>query len=261
MDPADLSSIRADEHLAHATWPCAEQELRGAWILRAAAGWTRRANSVLVDGPWPGDDADAVLAEVRGWYEARGLEPCLKITPLAPPGLDERLEADGWAAITRTRVMGRNLSPLPGGAAAEGSLRLQDSLDAGWLGLHAAWERETPCATARNEALLRRMDRPLFLSWDRDGTTVAVLVASLRGERAHLYSLVVDPSWRGRGIGRAFLAAALGALSASGVRDVVLQVLETNDVACRLYASMGFHDRYGYHYRVAMRCGSPTIGC
>lgn len=215
---------------------------------------------MLAVGACPGNDLAATLAEIRTWYQDRSIEPCLKITPLAPPGLDEHLDDSGWAKITCTRVMGRNLQAVPGSFAGN-SLLLGGVLDRPWLETHARWEGETPSDTRSNEALLRRMDRPLFFSWVDGDATLAVMVASLRFDAAHLYSLVVDPRHRGRGIGRAFVAAVLARLGEMGMVEVVLQVLESNQVARDLYASLGFADLYGYHYRLTVRGESPRTRC
>lgn len=253
MDPTDLREHAARlEDLAHHTWPCLEDVRWGDWILRAAQGFTRRANSVLAAGPCPSEDLEGTLAAVRAWYQERSIEPCIKITPLAPVGLDDLLDDAGWAKITRTRVMGRELGVVanPGNTS---SLFSQVVVDSRWLERHARWEGEAPSDTRSNAALLRRMERPLFFSWVVEGATLAVMVASLRGDAAHLYSLVVDPRHRGRGIGRAFVVAVLARLGELGLGEVVLQVLESNQVARALYASLGFSDLYGYHYRLTLR--------
>jgi RimJ/RimL family protein N-acetyltransferase len=53
-------------------------------------------------------------------------------------------------------------------------------------------------------------------------------------------SMFVAPAWRGRGVGRALVAAALSAARASGAHKVALQVWPNNDVALALYARFGF---------------------
>lgn len=238
------------ESLAHRTWPCAEEAPLGGWILRAAQGFSRRANSVLASGPWP-TDPDTTLETIRTWYGTRGIEPCLKVTPLAPEGLDERLETDGWAKLANTRVMRRDLSRFRG-APADARLGCASELDPVWLRLHARWDGESSRDTERNEALLSRMARPLFLTWTEGGEVRAVMVGSRWEGSVHLYSLVVEPHSRGKGVGRRFLVSCLEACAEQGLEEVVLQVMESNGVARGLYTSLGFSDEYGYHYRVGL---------
>nr|WP_240983038.1 GNAT family N-acetyltransferase [Streptomyces sp. S3(2020)] len=63
------------EELAHVStraWRPVESERLGEWELRAASGFTRRANSVLPIGD-PGLPLDEALEAVRRWYGERGL--------------------------------------------------------------------------------------------------------------------------------------------------------------------------------------------
>nr|WP_308286602.1 GNAT family N-acetyltransferase [Streptomyces griseorubiginosus] len=59
-------------HVASRAWRPVESERLGGWELRAAGGFTRRANSVLALGD-PGIPLDEALDVVRRWYGDRGL--------------------------------------------------------------------------------------------------------------------------------------------------------------------------------------------
>jgi ribosomal protein S18 acetylase RimI-like enzyme len=63
---------------------------------------------------------------------------------------------------------------------------------------------------------------------------------SLRGPAGVLYDIVVDPSRRGRGVGRQLLDATLAELGARGAPRVVLSTAEQNATAQRLFAHAGF---------------------
>ena len=95
--PPKYSEILAVERIADRAWPAPEVEQLGDWLLRAAEGWTNRANSALPlgDAGLPLDEATQVC---RDWYVARGLQP--KITVPLPVRRDiaRHLEATGWSA-------------------------------------------------------------------------------------------------------------------------------------------------------------------
>ena len=62
---------------------------------------------------------------------------------------------------------------------------------------------------------------------------------ALRGPAGALYDIVVEPSQRGRGIGRRLLDATLNALKERGAPRVVLSTAEQNEPAQRLFGSAG----------------------
>jgi mycothiol synthase len=57
---------------------------------------------------------------------------------------------------------------------------------------------------------------------------------------AWISNLTTDPAWRGRGLGRALLAAGLDYLRQRGARSVALGVDGGNPVPLKLYATAGF---------------------
>lgn len=75
-----------------------------------------------------------------------------------------------------------------------------------------------------------------------DGTPVANAVVLFRKNStcARLYSLVVAPSTRGRGIAGALVRTLELAASARGCNRVRLEVRDDNAVAARLYTRLGY---------------------
>ncbi len=78
--------------VAARAWRPVESERLGEWELRAASGFTRRANSVLPLGD-PGMPLDAALTAVRRWYGERGL-PAYVQTATGAEGTEEMLCAE-----------------------------------------------------------------------------------------------------------------------------------------------------------------------
>ncbi len=77
-----VETITELERVAAAHWRGTEEEWLGDWLLRAADGFTGRANSALPLGD-PGLPLDEALAAVTEWYRARGLPPMIAVpTPL-----------------------------------------------------------------------------------------------------------------------------------------------------------------------------------
>jgi len=72
------------------------------------------------------------------------------------------------------------------------------------------------------------------------GLAVGTLRLNWEGSEARIYGFVIDPSWQGRGLGRAALRRACGQLRAEGAERIGLEVDVENDRALTLYTSVGF---------------------
>ncbi|WP_370516599.1 GNAT family N-acetyltransferase [Streptomyces acidiscabies] len=116
--------------VAARSWLPVESSPLGDWELRAAAGFTRRANSVLPLGD-PGVPLDEVLRVVREWYGVRGLPAYVQVGD--GDALCGELEARGWVREVTARVMVGGLAALADrGVRAE--VVLSREAGAAWLG-------------------------------------------------------------------------------------------------------------------------------
>src|SRR5690348_12305123 len=136
-----METIIGLERMAAAHWRGTEEEWLGDWLLRAAEGFTGRANSALPLGD-PGLPLDEALAAVASWYRVRGLPPMIVVptpiertpiehrpiehgpiehTPIEPAGagdaLDEHLARRSW--LTRPGPAFVMLADLPLHATAD----------------------------------------------------------------------------------------------------------------------------------------------
>lgn len=64
-----------------------------------------------------------------------------------------------------------------------------------------------------------------------------------RAGQAWIYDVEVDPTYRGKGFGRTLVLAAQDKARQLGCTSVGLNVVGGNDVAIRLYESLGFRTR------------------
>ena len=86
----------------------------------------------------------------------------------------------------------------------------------------------------------------LFLA--TDGGNVAYALAHRYGAVAHVVHVVVDPAFRGRGVGRRLFLMLGERLRAAGCEEVRLNVKVGNEPAIRLYAGLGLE----VHHRSAV---------
>lgn len=239
------------ELLTAATWRAPQQEQLGAWLLRAAGGFTGRANSALAAGD-PGRPLAEAVEEVRRWYAARGLPAMIAVPyPAGRPGealLDRLLARQGWriragSASTVMFADGTDVTARAGSPSAR--VQLAARPDPAWLACYRAGGHDLPPQALR---VLMSASWQRFASVREDGETVAIgRVADAGGIWAGLSAIAVDERCRRRGLATAVTAA----LVAAAAPLVFLQVEDGNQGARALYEGLGFTPHHGYHYRVA----------
>jgi N-acetylglutamate synthase len=261
-------SIDQLERAAARGWRAPEEAALGHWLLRAADGFTGRANSALAVGD-PGLPLAAAVTEVCRWYRARGLRPMVAVPhPLGQPrssAVDRFLGDDlGWperpgAATVMTADAGEVAARAaaasggaPGGGAAGTGPGLGVDLDAepdeDWLALYRFHGQRPPPVSRR---LLMSAPWQAFASVRADGGTIAIGRVAVAGDWAGLTAVEVHPQHRRCGLGGVITAALAAAAAARGAAGLYLQVEDDNDAARTLYRRAGFTDHHGYHYRVA----------
>jgi ribosomal protein S18 acetylase RimI-like enzyme len=240
------------ERAAALHWQAPDTERLGEWLLRAAAGFTGRANSALPVGD-PGLPLSETVAAVTDWYRRRGLPPMIAV-----PGV---LLAGSPPNSLETFLAERAWVPRPGPAfvmtadvadirlpAADTDFRLDPEPDAGWLALYRYRGQELP-PIART--MLMSAPWQAFGSIRRDGRQVAVGRISIGAGWAMITAVEVDTSSRRQGLGAAITGKLTAAAAARGARRIQLQVEETNAPAVALYTRCGFKLSHRYHYRIA----------
>ena len=92
------------EELSLIALPALQTVLVDGWVVRFAAGYTRRANSVNPLYPARRELVDSVAA-CETLFDQQGLRRVFKLTPAAEPaGLDDFLAARGYAREAATSV-------------------------------------------------------------------------------------------------------------------------------------------------------------
>ncbi|MEU6016102.1 GNAT family N-acetyltransferase [Streptomyces sp. NPDC047515] len=234
-------------------WPPVESEPLGDWRLRAAQGFTRRANSVLPLGD-PGIPLDEALGRVRGWYEERGL-PAYVQTATGAEGTQERLCAEleerGWRREVTAEVRIAALAPIADLDADVSGVRLSRDLDEAWLSRYQRFETPGPHVLE----VLRGGPSVWFAvvpGGAGDAAPAAIGRCVVDGRWAGFMAVEVDPAQRRRGLATAVMTALARKALDEGASAAWLQVETDNEGARALYEGMGFavHHRY-HHFRRA----------
>lgn len=240
------------QRLSGQTWPGLEQGRLGEWELRAAEGFTARANSALPIGD-PGVPNAEAIDRVGRWYAARGLPARFQVPAtldgsLGPADeLDRWCDSNGWGAEPWTLVMARDARPL--GLAAVLDVDLTEQPDEAWLNLYHYRGAELPEAARR--VITAAPAR--YLTGRVDGEVVGIGRVAVAGSIAVLTAIEVAGDHRRKGYGLAITEALAGAGVDLGATLTVLQVFAHNEPAVRLYHRLGFTDHHRYRYRTPKR--------
>lgn len=216
-------------------WPALVDERLGQWRLRAAGGFTGRANSALTTGD-PGVPMPEALATIAAFAARNGINPAAHVTQGSET--ERRIREADWSlaedhpgGAVATVLTG----PLPDG---ETQGEVLDKPSPQW------WELAVGEPTAAQRHVLGT--GPLLGFGYVEGA--AVVRGCIVDSTLHISRLSVRPELRRQGTAQR-LMAALGAWARDrGAQGAVLQVAVHNEAAIRLYEGLGFteHHRYAY---------------
>ncbi|MBA3338412.1 MAG: GNAT family N-acetyltransferase [Geodermatophilaceae bacterium] len=267
------------EQIAALGWRGLDEARLGGWLLRAADGFTGRANSALALGGAP--PAAGWLPELVRWYAERGLPPMVQVPLPGAEAIDAVLAEAGWrthdlvrfltgdiaeiqkstAQSVAQRSAGRPVSdPLaPGVLHSTGSeviARLDAEPDAAWLATYHYRGAALP-GHARDVLVRAGVDTELSFASLRapapDGAPGAVLAVA-RAAVTHgwlgLTAVTVADQHRRQGHGTRLMSELACWAAERGGRSIYLQVASDNAAALRLYEQLGFHHHHDYRYRI-----------
>ncbi|MQA16194.1 MAG: GNAT family N-acetyltransferase [Pseudonocardiaceae bacterium] len=239
---APLGEVAALERVCARAWPAPVTRPLGEWLLRAAGGFTGRANSALVIAD-PGLPVPDALAAVVHFAAAHGVAPLAQVAQTTP--WEAAVRRAGWVVDESHPVSVRvaRLPDIPAGSRAEAAIEIADAPTSEWWRLVAGTARpsETQRAVLGSGLVGFGLARI-------DGEVVGAVRAALVDEWVHLARLTIGQAWRRRGLGRALTVAAAGWAAQHGARHAVLQVSQDDAAADRLYSGLGFTEHHRYRY-------------
>jgi ribosomal protein S18 acetylase RimI-like enzyme len=238
--PARYSEIDALERTADRCWPAPVHERLGDWYLRAAQGWTNRANSALPLGN-AGLPMPEALQATRAWYAGHGLTPRITVPLPLRRDVAGALTTAGWYAQPRVLVQTAQLDAI---GPAESEVVLRERPSDQFLSLVAARKQSLPPAAM--QVLMGTPEVRFAHRYGPDGALVGIARGAVAEGFLHLSVVEVVESARRAGVA-GDVSRALGewGRSAGAVR-AVLQVEERNSGAVALYGGLGFTTHHTY---------------
>lgn len=229
-------------------WPGIEVEWDGAWVRRAAGGYTQRANSVQsLD---VADDADAVerIAASVAWFVQRDLRPIFRVTPLASPRVVAELDNAGWDTIDNSHLFAMKIGPVE----ADLRGRIHDLLDPVFLDVQQRLQGYSDEKRGRMAALLAAVEVPAcgVVHYCEEGEPVASALMDVADGIVITGNVVTDKTQRRKGHGAAMMRTGLAWAKRHGATIAALNVAANNPAGQALYRGLGYARQYDYTYRV-----------
>jgi ribosomal protein S18 acetylase RimI-like enzyme len=245
VDHAVTLAHRLEQECADA-WPALVDVPLGQWRLRAAGGFTGRANSGLTTGD-PGRPLPEALAVLRAFADDNGIPPMAHVildTPLEPA-----MTAAGWRVDEQHRggaesvVLTGPVAGLAGPVPAAMTVPARPPAD--WWPLAVGAAEPTH---AQRRVLTGRTPLGFGTARSPDGDVTAVVRGAVVGDLLHIARLAVAPAHRRRGLATGLLAAIADWGSRHGAVRCALQVATHNHAAISLYTRLGCRPHHRYRY-------------
>lgn len=241
------------EEITLNTWPAEQSVLLNGWVLRTAAGYTKRANSVnpLYGAESSHADLTDQIKLAEQYYKDAGLKPVFKMTPyIQPANLDEVLADHGYTIVEPSSVRILDLAAL---AAPElrFQVQIQENLTEEWL---SAFTELAELSVVNRSTLTRMLSASLlhqgYILLFNDGVPTACGLGIIQNGYIGLFDIITATDQRRQGMAEQLLLALLHWGKTQGATTAFLQVVQANAGASALYDKLGFKEIYQYWYRV-----------
>jgi len=239
--PLTLRVLELDQ-ICNLTWPATQELENSGWLMRAAGGVTNRANSVLplvasLEAGALKDFAEK-LSAAQEFYNKRNLPTIFQVALPTWQLLSEKLRSIGAIETLRGNTMVTDLSPSKQIVPAGFEIVQSDQFSDEWLGVQPTPGIEkilSGCAAT-------------YLTMINNGKAIATCRIAVAKGWSSITRVYVHQDFRGQGLGKAIVAAALEASFEQGATKALLQVEANNAIAIGVYESLGFNFHHEYSY-------------
>ena len=239
--PLTLRVLELDQ-ICNLTWPATEELEHSGWLMRAAHGVTNRANSVL---PLEANlevgallNFDEKLAIAQEFYKARNLPTIFQVALPTWQALSEKLQSIGAVETLCGNTMVADLTSSKQIVSTEFEIVQSNQPSDDWLAVQP---------TPGIEKIMSRC-ASTYLTVVKNGRAIATCRFALAKDWTSITRVYVHPEFRGQGLAKAIVAAALEASFEQGATKAVLQVEASNAIAIGVYESLGFNFHHEYSF-------------
>ncbi|TDB87874.1 GNAT family N-acetyltransferase [Actinomadura sp. KC216] len=224
------------------------------WWLRHAPRCSWWVGTVLPHGAVAPGELVRRVVQAEDFYTGRGADARFQITPGAcPDGLDAALERRGYRREGAVSLQVASARRVLGRAPGSPRVRVDDRPTRAWLD---AWHAVHGGDPDSERNMLARVKGPSAFVCAMVGDDVAAVGRAVADTGwTGVFNMATLPEARGKGAGRAVLAALAEWAERRKAGRMYLQVERGNGPALRLYERSGFSELSPYNYRTATGSG------
>lgn len=248
---SELPEVRRLEAVSFRSWPASSTVYDGTWAIRLTAGHpSKRLNSVNPLDRADHSDLEQRISRAAHRFHSFGRPLVFRQSPLAPPELENILDARGWCRFDETRVMTLNIADADLSNAVD-HVPLKDS--GRWIDQCVAMKSFSADLKPGLSEIISHVQGEvgLFLLENQRTEPLAAAMAVRFGDLVGLFEVVSNPAKRRAGYARQLMRNAMLWAKEHGARQAWLQVVAKNESAVSLYEAEGFSEVYRYAYRKA----------
>lgn len=230
------------ERAAAEAMPAPVVQWLGEWQLRAAEGFTGRANTVLPIGD-PGVPFAQAIEIITDFYARQGLPAAFDVPlPLGRP-VARALAQHGWEQGGKVLVRVIDLPELVAATPAGEMFTLHAKPTGEMLEMIKGRRGSLPAAATH---VLTAVPALTFCGYSENGSLIAMARGTVTRGWLGLTFVETAPPARRRGLAREAIGALARWAQEHGATRVFLQVSEENTAALALYDSLGFAEHHWY---------------
>jgi len=245
---------RKFEELSMNAWPSLRSDHYDGWVLRYANQYTKRANSVypLYKGYLSYEEK---VAYCEAYYNKHQMPTTFKIhDDEGLHGLDIYLEDQGYHVVDPTDLMVLDLEksdfePSFNYRVSEGYSDEAANELARTIGAQGQEERAVLVRKTMATMMAHISQDSFYVYIEVDGDVIGTGNGVVEQDYVGIFNIVVREAYRGQGYGKKLMLALLKEGKIRGAKKSYLQVICKNEIAMKLYESMGYKQSYRYWYR------------
>lgn len=230
-------------------WPALQSFVCDGWLLRFAAGYTKRSNSI---SPIYVGESKKVLDKIKyceSIYSGLNMDTIFKISPfVTAKKIDRILEDMQYVMVEPSSVKLLNLSKIE--EPQHNHVTISTEFTDEWAQILSSFNNLSATTIEITKQLLSTsfLTKGFFTLYDGD-IPVACGVGVIEQNYVGLFDIITGYPYRNKGYGKQLILNILKWAKLNGATHSYLQVVKGNESAIKLYRKLGYREVYTYWYR------------